>query len=73
MVEVIRFKEEQPERMLVSFDSSMLGKWHLVSDLDYTACGHATDEYNIEKKKGKVTCSDCLKQIEFYKKLRNYK
>ena len=73
MVEVIRFKEKQSKEMSESFDSLMLGKWHLVSDLDYTACGHATDEYNIEKKNGKVTCPDCLKQIEFFKKLRNYK
>ena len=53
------------------FDESLLNKWHVViPPCDYTACGHATDEYNTEVKEGKITCQECLKIIKFCKKIK---
>ena len=70
-MKVIRFKKEQSCEMISMFDESMLGSWHIVPPpLDYTACGHATDEYNTETKEGNVTCKDCLEVVRFYKKLK---
>ena len=70
MVEVIRFKRKQPDSMEWSRVDDLKG-WHIIQPpCDYTACGHATDEYNIEKKEGKVTCKGCLEIIRFYKELK---
>jgi len=69
-MEVIKFNKKQNDEMISMFDESMLGSWHIVvPPTDYTACGHATDEYNIKKKHGKITCKECLKTIKFFKEL----
>ena len=76
MTEVIRYKSKQTADGFdldgkSRFPEDLLGVWHIIGPTcDYTVCGHATDEYDIEKKQGKVTCKECLKVIDYYKKLR---
>jgi hypothetical protein len=74
MVEVIKYKPNQTADGVWGFPEDLYNVWHIIGPMcDYTACGHATDEYPHEKKQGKVTCPSCLKTIEFYKKLKVYK
>lgn len=71
MNEVIRFKKKQSTGMLWAFDKDLIKYWHIIiPPQDYTACGHTTDEYNIEKKEGHVTCPECLRVINFCKQIK---
>ena len=65
--EVIRFKELD----YGAEDEDLLKYWHIIiPPQDYTACGQATDEYEIERKQGLVTCPKCIKIIKEYQNIR---
>lgn len=65
---VIRFKNVRYNTDFFDFSKSLLGTWHIIlPPMDYTACGHGTDEYATEVKIGKLTCEECIKLIKFCK------
>jgi hypothetical protein len=73
-MKVIRYKPNQTADGEGMFPEDLYGVWHLIGPIhDYTVCGHATDEYEIEEKQGIITCRECLRIIGFYKKLKAYK
>jgi len=71
-MKVIRYKPNQIADGEGMFPEDLYGVSHVIGPIcDYTACGHATDEYPYDEKEGKITCPSCLSVIKFYKKLNN--
>lgn len=62
----IKFSKEYIKKELVSCHNA--GKTHGIIDMKpYTMCGFGIEDTN--EKEGKVTCPDCIEQIEKCKKL----
>ena len=75
-LKVLKFKKmkDQSAEANFSLDQKLIPYWHLTEDIlqgEYTACGQAIPEYEVEYKQGKVTCPDCLKKIKFYEDVLN--
>ena len=58
--------------MAYAFDEAMLGLVHIciTRNLDYTLCGHATDEYATQNTSDKPTCQDCIAVVKECKSIK---
>lgn len=65
----MKYKTRVIKFLEVHEDGNIPKYQHFILQLDYTACGLATDEYEHEKKIGYITCPDCIKLVEDVKKI----